>query len=153
MAGKPTAGLSEALRDARELATTLNAATDELNTALTEAEQALISLELGVHGWVVIAAQENGRGRSLDFGKLDGAWRLYTETTADAWASSNGAMPLVNASREVRILAASKFPDLVSDLMAKVRTEVERVKESTAAVRSVVAELTPEPRPGDEDPF
>jgi len=111
-----------------KLADTLAAATDQLNEQLEEAECAFADLNLGVTASVSMLPSDPEE--RLGFGKLDGRWRL-----------TYGALrrqPLVNASREQRLRAHDKLPELLLALVDEAKQQVTRVQEATASVRQFV---------------
>lgn len=105
----------------------LNQQLDHLNETFQRAEDLLQKLCPGIRAEAAMPAPCAG---SIAFGKLGKKWRLLyipPETSQDA-------MPLSSASREIRLQAASMLPDLVAALARKAEEDLERVREAIACV-------------------
>lgn len=147
---KKVAGdLAGALERARALRPKLSEATDRLNQAIVEAEKAIAALQLGVRASVVLhhtppnADQPLGWYEYLTFGKEGRIWRLLIETGDDVNPEYD-VIPLVNASRELRLQAIEKLHDLVEEMIAKAESTVQEVEQKTAEVKQFVASITGE---------
>jgi len=108
-------------------------ATDELNHTIVDAEAALMALGLGVRAEIHIP---NYPGRLLLFGKDGRAWRLF-------WGDEKGGTdtPLINASREQRLVAVALLPMLVDAMHAAAEAETKRVEDATAKIRQFLNEF------------
>lgn len=125
--------LEEALARAPTLANQLDDATDGLNDMLSAVEAHLIVLHLGVRASVSIDT-----GVELEFGKYDKKWLL-----AISWPrSSSGAAPLTSTSRELRLLAASKLPELIVALVAEAKRQNDLVREARTNIAAILRTLT-----------
>jgi hypothetical protein len=121
---------ADLLARARGIAPQLGSATDELNAALTRAEKAIASLRLGVTASVTLSEQREEdapytRLECLTFGKDGAHWRLLIERGIEDEPETWTSTPLVNASREVRVLAADRLPELLEKLIANAEEQVE----------------------------
>ncbi len=105
----------------------LDAATDLLNKNLSEFEKTLISLRLNVSAGIGLEPDDEDpkafRSR-LEFGKFEGDWRI-TVTRDDQ------VMLLTRAPRSVRMLAASRLPQLFEGLVKAMNNELSAVKQKT----------------------
>lgn len=130
---------------------TLATATDQLNTTFATLERRLRSF--GVSAFVNLPIGDPFDDREthrLEFGKFAGAWRLtYVTNAPDGFGDRTEEVPLVTASRAVRLVAAEKVNELVRAIRVKAAEELQSVRGAIAAVESAMAEL-PEP-PGADD--
>lgn len=147
MAKKPE--LSNALARAKDAAGTLAAVTDALNDVITEAENAISSLRLGVPGNVLITKGDDdpyGLGpefQNLLFTKQDRAWRLMVESGYVDDEGNWSYTPLVNASRSTRLAAIEKLPALVEDMVKRAEEEIVEVANKTDSAMQFVKALKP----------
>ena len=125
------------LAQAREIAPLLGKVTDALNERLTEAEDALAALNLGVTAGVVLRSDEDST-TCLRFGKEGGAWRLTVESWSDYDPETVHSSLLANSSRETRLEAVSKLGDLLSELLAVARSQITDVEAAAEEVSSFV---------------
>lgn len=105
------------------LATTsrkLNEATNNLNAIIAQFEEQLNTISPGVTAYVPI-----GQGKSLGYGRFNGAWRLLLNTTTE---EAPLLMPLQSASRRDRISAVRAFPLLVSALTDTATDTINRIQ-------------------------
>lgn len=133
--------LREALRDSEGLAT----ATDELTEEIALLEREVSELRLGVAESVLIG--EEGSRCPLWFRKEGKVWRFVV-------VNGNNAIPLINASRTLRLLAVDHFPELITKLVESSRSRVTEVHDKALTVRSLRDALkasVPPPSPPTED--
>lgn len=124
--------LVESLQRGVNAARQLSALTDELTEELAQIERAFSELRLGVCAQVQLTEE-----LSLAFEREGKMWRLTVRSTG-------GSQLLINASRGVRIQAASKLNDLLAALAteAEVKTEEVRLaKNDTSAYLASVREF------------
>lgn len=136
--------LAGALERARTLAPKLSAATDKLNEAISEAEQAICALQLGVVARVHLDGSESDHPAAyelLTFGKYGNAWRLIVESGLEGEPETESYTPLANESRETRLRAAEKLPDLVEKMVSEAEKELRRVEEKTAKISNLVVAI------------
>ena len=90
--------------------TALDTATERLNGLLTEAEKIIAGIKFGVNARVQLNASWD-----LGFGKYDTKWRLvaHWHGLSPAGGEEETTQPLINAPREVRVLAANLFNTLI----------------------------------------
>jgi hypothetical protein len=154
--------LSAALARGVNAAASLNTATDSLTETLGQVERALVELHLGVGASVtlrseVIDLSDENRPpvfaeTLLRFGKTGKRWTLTLVETLDGMPEDEHETPLVNASREDRILAVTKLPELVEALvlraeerLAEVNAQREKAQEVLAALVSARTKKTGSP--------
>jgi hypothetical protein len=137
--------LTPLLARAREVAPKLGSAADELNAALARAEEALASLRLGVTASVDLE-EDGGSGSDwfelLTFGKQGAAWKLLIETGEGGFPETFSTSPLLNASREKRLLAAERLPRLVEELVKEAEEQIAHVRARAEAVDTLVTSIS-----------
>jgi hypothetical protein len=129
-----------------KLAPQLNEASDLYQEELKEIEEALNKLKLGVTVWLELFIETSDieseydkdgdlvgnfyRAWSLGYGKDCGdRWRLLirewkVDNDADDGTIEN-VIPLLEASRDLRIAAAERIPDLLKEVEEKVKRKLE----------------------------
>lgn len=112
----------------------LDDATDVLTEALSDAEDLLAALRLGVPAQVPLPD-----GRGLCFGKVGKQWRLYVASSVEG----EDPQILASASRHTRVWAAESLPALLQALRdaqvahhAEVVCAAEKVRAFNAALRA-----------------
>ena len=139
--------LSAALARARDVSERMNTAIGELNKAIISAENAIAALNLGVTAAVDLTGPHDEFEQCLRFGKENGHWCLTVESAPlnpepEDWDSN----PLLNTSRETRIKAVEKLPDLVDKLVARAESEIIEVETAATQVEAFVQRV----REGDQ---
>jgi hypothetical protein len=119
--------LQKELHEALDLCGALDKATDTLTAGIVQFELALYDLRLNLQVRVPIS-----QSRKLAYVKTNGNWRLVVETEADT-------IPLINASRELRIECATQFPALLEALSGMARQQFERVQQASGVVQECIA--------------
>jgi hypothetical protein len=136
--------LASRLDEAKRAAAKLSKSTDDLNAKFGMVEAELCSLNLGVSASVVLFSHNTfgfvtavGPQPTTDlaFRKHGQEWGLFIE-------SDKTVTRLTSASRDLRVIAAHKLGDLVSQLLDKVTAETIQVQDSVATVDQVLVELT-----------
>lgn len=120
-----------------ELRDRLARGADALNLKIKELEKSLVSLGLGVSASVVIR-EDPFSVTELRFCKWSDAWRLMLVDIAHARDDSDFE-PLLNASRERRLVAAENFPLLITQLMAAAERECQRINTATGVTENAIA--------------
>lgn len=141
----PADPLRASLQRARRVAPELASATDAVNVALEQVEQALAALHLGVTAAVDLYDGRDpvdGWMRFLRYGKDGSAWRLLLESGPDGgdaedWSQS----PLLNASKEVRLQAVERLPALVDALVDVAEDQVGRFRAAAAKAHALAATI------------
>jgi len=110
----------------------LHDATERLNSALLEAEDALCDLELGVTASISL-----DDGRVLHFQKKGNEWGFYVGRDGDESSETK----LLSASRKTRIEVAQKLPALRAALLAAYQAQLECVEGSIGHVQAFTASL------------
>jgi hypothetical protein len=122
---------------------TRNDALDALGAALSAAEKRLFEMNLGVEGGISILSSspwgdDDEPSPILRWGKFNGEWCLYVEegreNDPDTWRTSK----LLQASADVRRLAAHALPELLKQLRAKRVQDVGAINEATQAALAFV---------------
>lgn len=121
----------EQVEHARTVAARLSTVTDELNRALQRAEDALVSLSLGVSASVRIDADR--KVFYLTFTKLRSVWGLFIVRDLDQHET---LYPLLKANRRERILAAGVLEVLLAALFEVLDQESEGVVDATKKVEN-----------------
>lgn len=102
----------------------LNVLTDDLNLSLKEFEDAVYARGLGVPASVSMS-----EGEKLTYGKMGTQWRLIFET------ESGEPVPLLNASRGIRVQAVAYLPALLTALDEAYQQTLQDVHIATSNVR------------------
>ena len=152
MAGASDSGAVQSR--ARILSKTLEELTNEFNSVIESAEDAIRNLRLGVPGRTLLEKWEDEqrvtRYRFLHFMKYDKTWRLMVEYTDEFNDDGEGGSfePLLNASRDLRLRAMQVLPDLIEDMMNTAATEIVEVKTAIDMARAFVSNIVTHERKG-----
>jgi hypothetical protein len=125
-----------------EHARQLHDATEKLNKIIFDVQSALADLKLGVAAEVHIG-EEDPSGDStwtLAFRKHEGAWCLVI----DEWfepAAERHTTPLVKASRDLRIEAMHRLPELLDELLKSSELTRKHVEEGIDAAADFIKKL------------
>ena len=151
------------LASLEKTAESLNRVSNSINTTLAAVEKKLIELNIGLEVWLspVISStmlkarvdQIHGRverylDRQLGFIKLDGTWCLavraveastgYFERDPSCPGTSEEVVeqpiPLMQASRQERIMALSLLSDLLETIDYEAKLAIDRIKKATKLV-------------------
>lgn len=106
---------------------------DRLNEAIVEAEAALRLANLRVGASILL--DPNTNDHRLGFGKTPGGWRLYIERGV------GDRQPLINASQEVRVLAAKRLETLFKTLVDTADERADSVDDATKTFLQFAREL------------
>ena len=111
------------LEKLKENSINLNKSTDELNKIITEIENRLIDMKLGVTAWVekpVVINSIDGEDREyfIGFTRFNFDWRIVSMIKKDNKPSKN-IVPLLYTNRVVRMAACSVLEDLILALNEK----------------------------------
>lgn len=146
----PPHTLVEALARGVRAAETLGAETDALTETLAQIERALDEMRLGVSAFVTLRTEEDEVDHptihsvttttALSFVKEGKRWMLAIATTHDLDDEWRFA-PLVNASRELRLLAVEKLPELIEALMTEAERRFEEVRQGHEKARAILDAL------------
>ena len=152
--------LSAALSRARKAADNLGPTTDQLTETIAKIERALTEQRFGVTASVALKSEARVDEDGNDFGaeltllafrKEGKNWKLMIESGVvgdepDAWHS----MPLLSASRELRLLAVDHMHELVDGLADRAEEQVEEVERRRAKAEALLAKLqTPRSKGGE----
>lgn len=122
-------------------ATELNKASAELASAVSQLDESLKRLNLGITGWVVIrsrgAEPPDYDDYELGYAKVDSKWglairRIYGD---DEHEDVEGPWCFSEAKRDLRIASVDKIPELLEKLAKKTTETAEQLTEKTSEVR------------------
>ena len=150
--GKPMKNSIEAtLSKLAYVSDSINKSSDSLSKQILEVESALQRYCLGVSAWVLIYSWEVEvpvigamntnvtRMLCLGYGKYCGKWGLLVSQCDDDVVPSEGNVSFLrDASRDVKLEAVGKLPDLLKELLKKA-TEVANEASAKAGVTQEIA--------------
>jgi hypothetical protein len=138
---KDAGGLPARLKKACAAAALLAQKSDELNRILLDAEEVLASLKLGVIARQVLDEEDaSGNETALVFQRWGGKWCLTIEH-ANEFTGETNTVELPKVSRELRIEAARRLPDLLDRLLEGADSELGVVDTSIRTVAKLVKDL------------
>ena len=147
MSKKPVA----AFQHLTSLAKDLNEISDQLTKELSEVEESLNHLRLGVPVWVVAASYEvEGASpgehltqvETLGYARHKGKWGLVVGSYIDEIEDYPESLMFVkDASRETRINALAAIPKLVEALASEAKRVTEDLRTKLDAARTIKAGL------------
>src|SRR3954470_11226589 len=115
--------------EARALASKLSRSTDALNARLAQMEKDVAALRLGVEAWVTISSASSDEHdeytTQVGFAKHAGEWKLMRRSGFELDEAIRGASPLLQASREERLIAADRLPELLEELVSSGERQLE----------------------------
>lgn len=140
---------------ASALGARLSTLTDGLNGRLATFEKVLVALKLGVEADVSISSEvedENGYVKDLSFRRVGNEWRLVVIAGVDHGdAGDFSVTPLIQMSKETRLLASSRLMDLFDALVLKAEAQASEMEEQlqfiddlTSAIAAGCPALPPE---------
>jgi hypothetical protein len=125
----------------------LNKASGELASAISQLDEMLQNLNIGLTAWITFRSRETESPEydndQLGYAKVSGKWglaiqRIYGDPS-QGQEDVVGPWLFNDASRELRLLAVDKIPELL-ELLANVAAKTaERVEEKTRHVRVVTS--------------
>ncbi len=137
-----------ALKQLASLSKSLNEASDQLNKQIAEIESALNSYKLGISAWVELKRerQQTPHGEltyadDLGYAKHDGKWGLLVSSYCDIDPESVKTTLLRDASREVRLAAIDKIPELLSALSQEASKVTDEALKKAASAKEIAAAL------------
>jgi hypothetical protein len=143
-ANKPASpSVRAALDRAQMVSNDLTAATERLNKSLKEIEAELVRLNLGVTAEVEVDRHDDPNSgdnvcKNLRFGKDNREWKLLWEVGLESDPESWTSTPLLNVSREVRVIAVGFLPALIEKLVETAEKEVAGVAAKAKEVEDLV---------------
>ncbi len=110
----------------------LNAETEQLNQTFAELEAEFASAGVNAPARVLLETDDDTElgiryETWLCYGKFDGKWCLYIHETDDTTGDSTSVL-ITKASRDTRIMAADKVPELRMAIRDEVIKEIKRVR-------------------------
>ncbi len=147
------------LKQLASLSKSLNQASDQLSKQITEIESALNSFKLGVSVWVEVKRvpetyfPKDGpihtltRVEQLGYGKHNGKWGLLVRSFAEEFVDvdypgEREATFLRDASRDARLAAIDKIPELLAALSETSARVTDEVLKKAASAKEITAALT-----------
>lgn len=152
-----TGKVEASLKQLSSLAKTLNEASDELSRQITALESALNSYNLGVWVWVkepilteTELSEPDGEGHryevcyvhQLGYGKHKGKWGLVVGSFWDADPEEGQLTFLRDASREIRLKAMDRVPDLLEALAKELAVLTDEASKKAAEAKELSSALT-----------
>lgn len=131
--------LANKLRGAIPDRETLATVTDGLTEEIALLEREVSELRLGVSESIPLG--NKGPPLHLWFRKEGKVWRFMVV------GETVNAIPLINASRELRLIAVDHLPELIAKLVDSSRSRVAVVQDKTDAVRALRDSLKARPAP------
>ena len=143
-----TADTNASLRKLHSLSKNINEASDKLTAQLSAIETELNNLKLGVAAWVDIRNQDSEDGfvhvDTLGYSKLNGKWGLLLGGYIDGAGPDeyNETIFLREATRDMRILAASFIDDLLSKLVERTEQTTEKIINKAGELKGIATALS-----------
>jgi len=137
-------------------AANLNSVSDKLNGSISNLENALRKLGLGITSWVPFTSSTSPDGfrywyEEIGYAKVNGKWGLAIKTRDGNEASDEDDIelwPFNEAPRHLRVRAVKKIPELIdklnkdaADIAGKVEEQISEVDFLTAAISAVAPKL------------
>jgi hypothetical protein len=126
----------------------LNKASDFLTLRISEVESALARYKLGVEVWVEIDRTDVGDGnpeyvwlRTLGYAKYSGKWGLLLSECELEDSENLRVLPLRESSRDARLAAVDKLPDLLKKLVQKATELADETTLKAEMAREIAAGL------------
>jgi hypothetical protein len=128
-----------------KLSDALNVNSDSVSEALKTIEGRLASLRLGVEVWLprplkTEPAQEDTISTYLGYAKVDGTWHLATRSDyemLDGNSEKGALFALQQASREDRIEALKRMPELLKEIEERAQAEVKKLQSALAIAKEL----------------
>lgn len=132
------------LQNLSMLAPRLNEASDLLNSRLSEVEEALTNLRLGVAAWVPLYSWEEGRLQhfeQLGFSKHRGKWALVVMSEVEELPDQESVEFLRDSTRQTRLDAVDKLESLLTAIRKAAESFAERAEAQAHKARVFAAQL------------
>lgn len=124
------------------LSTKINDSTDELTGLLSEFEGAVNRFAPGVYACVDLDVEEDiDHGVWLAFGKIEGRWGLLIESGRISDDEQRSTQPVCKSSRDLRIQAAGKLPELLAEIAAATERKLSELADSIETAARVLAQF------------
>jgi hypothetical protein len=133
------------------VASSLNAASDELTKVVGILDEALKKLNLGLTVWVPFRFREGDDSTGqydqdeIGYAKIQSVWgialrRIWGDESMDAHDMS-GPFLFNDAPRELRLLAVDKIPEVIEALAKEAFNTTKRIQEKTKEVRELAGAM------------
>jgi len=152
-----SAKVQSCFRQLTTAAADLNVVSDELGKSITELDNSLKKLNLGISVWVSFASNDQTNGDwisdEIGYAKVNGKWGIAIRIVTGnyGWGEDQVREEYVfnEAPRAMRLRAISKIPELLQKLSEKAAEMTKRLKEKLSdaqAVSQAVKEVSAAPR-------
>lgn len=123
----------------------LDAGYSDLAAALSLAEATLRAVGIKLYARVRLKSEDAQNGYEhltlLVYDNPRGEWGLFIETGIDGESETWESRPLLNASRDLRVMAAERLLELWDDLLERVERERIRTVRAAAKALEFVAKI------------
>jgi hypothetical protein len=139
-----------AYAEIKTLTKAFNTKIDKLKSRVADVAAGFAEAGVNVRAQALLFSEEARRGYTeqpehvfLAYGKNNNAWGFWIETHEGEPDDGNvsNVVPLDGTSREIRILAAKKMPEIYSQILTQLRSGLRDVDEAMEAVESVAGDL------------
>jgi hypothetical protein len=135
-----------------EAAASLNKATDELTETITQLNQALNRLNIGIPVWVKVVQWDDERNmgayevEQLGFAKIEGEWsigirRVEGHDDSPEPDEVREIWPFNSAPRELRLRAVNELPNVIDELGNAAAKTAQAVTKKLAEAKAFTAAL------------
>jgi hypothetical protein len=147
--------MSNVFHRLEDLSAKLNATSDTITQALKDVEARLATLRLGIEVWLDTPLREDEwEGETittrLGYAKANGSWHLVTVDNFNLHENGNPGLdlpkPLQQASRENRIEALKRLPELLEALEKKGKEQLHQIQKTLGHLSVAIEDLA-EPLP------
>jgi len=136
-----------------EIASSLNAASDELTKTVTILDESLKKLNVGLSVWVSFRSRADEDTPyifdedQIGYCKVNGTWgialrRIWGNETLDGY-SEDGPWLFNDASREMRLLSVDQIPGVIEALAKEAFNTTTKIQEKTKKVRELAEAIAP----------
>lgn len=139
---KPPRTVEEEVARAKSVKPALYSSIERVNASIQNAETFLVSLGLGVTASVDMTAahdRERDDFTTLAFAKNASEWKFVIVTGNDAYPENAEAVPLLRASKELRLEAAERLPELFSAVIDSAQRQIARAHEAADTIDAFVS--------------
>jgi hypothetical protein len=132
------------------VATSLNAASDELVEAVSVFDAALKKLNLGISAWVLVSGNNDDDGewwsRNIGYMRVGDTWGIALKTADGNYncpdRDSEEKWLFKDAPRWMRIEAVGKIPDLLEALLKQAEDTTKKIKDKTEEVFALAVAMS-----------
>lgn len=144
--------MSNSFARLEKLSAQLNKSSDSVSDTLKRLESKLATLRLGVEVWLdkplCVEPLTDSNGKTMEiistflgYAKVDGTWHIAIqndfELTTTGDPSGDHPQAIQQASREERIMALQRIPELIKAIEAKAEGELKKIESALAIIDSL----------------